>query len=66
MVMAEHEHRRPVKKDFQGKTISKFVRTADNIWHLKFTDGSAFAIQSELHYGLAILEICEVCGRDSR
>jgi len=56
-----HEHRRPMKRDFEGKTIYRFVRTADNVWQVYFTDGTAFAIQSELHYGLAVMEVCEVC-----
>lgn len=57
----EHRHRRPTKRDFEGKTVKRFVRTADNIWKLYFTDGSELAIQSELHYGLAVMELCETC-----
>lgn len=57
----EHKHRRPKKSDFEGKTIKRFVRTADNIWKFYFTDGTSFAIQSEFHYGLALMELCEIC-----
>jgi hypothetical protein len=39
-----HKHRRPTKRDFEGKTIKRFSRTADNIWRFWFTDGSSFAI----------------------
>jgi hypothetical protein len=60
---SEHRHRRPRKKDFEGKTIKRFVRTADNIWKFWFLDGSSFAIQSDLHYGLAVMELCDVCIR---
>lgn len=49
-----HKHRRPTKRDFEGKTIKRFSRTADNIWRFWFTDGSSFAIQSDLFYGLTL------------
>ena len=57
----EHVHRRPTKKDFEGKTVKRFVRSSDNVWKLYFTDGSAFAIQSDLFHGLPCLEVCDVC-----
>jgi len=59
----EHEHRRPEPSDFEGKTIRRFERSADNVWRLWFTDGTAFAIQSDNFgpYGLACMELCEVC-----
>jgi hypothetical protein len=63
--LVEHVHRRPRKKDFEGKTIRRFVRTADNIWKFYFTDGTSLAIQSETFgfgpYPLACMEICDVC-----
>lgn len=58
-----HLHRRPFKRDFEGKTIRKFRRDADNIWRFWFTDGSAFAIQSDLFSGLACMELCEQCAK---
>ena len=58
-----HEHRKPTKRDFEGKTIKKFVRSADNMWHFEFTDGTRFAVQSELHFGLAVMDLCDVCGK---
>lgn len=61
---AEHVHRRPLKRDFEGKTVKRFVRSADNVWRLWFTDGTAFAIQSDLFSGLACMEICDQCVRD--
>lgn len=61
--METHKHRRPRKKDFEGKTIKRFTCTADNIWRIWFTDGTAFAIQADLHSGVAIMELCETCGR---
>jgi hypothetical protein len=59
----DHIHRRPTKRDFQGKTIKRFVRSADNLWKFWFTDGSAFAIQSDNFgaYGLACMEVCDQC-----
>lgn len=59
----KHQHRRPRKRDFEGKTVTRFVRTADNIWRFWFSDGTSFAIQSETHYGAAIMELCDVCIR---
>jgi hypothetical protein len=56
-----HKHRRPKKIDFEGKTVKRFICTADNVWKFYFTDGSEFAIQSELHFGLPIMELCETC-----
>lgn len=56
-----HKHRTPRKKDWEGKMVKRFVRSADNVWRIYFADGSAFAIQSELHYGLPIMELCDVC-----
>lgn len=58
----EHQHRRPNKADFEGKTIRRFIRSADNIWRFQFTDGSRLAIQSDLFHGLPIMELCEACG----
>lgn len=62
----DHLHRRPRKKDFEGKTIAKFSRLGDNIWSFHFTDGSTFAIQSEtFSYGsygsVASMVLCEEC-----
>lgn len=57
-----HIHRRPKKQDFEGRTIKRFIKTADNIWRFEFTDGKKLAIQSELYYGLPIMELCEECG----
>lgn len=64
--LEEHVHRRPKKKDFEGKTIKRFVRSADNIWKFWFTDGTSFAIQSDSFgsYGVACMEVCDVCARD--
>lgn len=62
MAEQSHIHRRPKKPDFEGKTIQRFIRTADNVWKFRFTDGSSLAIQSDLFHGLACMEICEVCG----
>lgn len=59
--LAVHEHRRPKKTDFEGKTVKRFTRTADNLWKFSFTDGSSFAIQCEAERGLSYMEICEVC-----
>lgn len=62
--ISQHTHRRPVRRDFEGKTIKRFVRSADNIWRFKFTDGSSIAIQSETFGpGLACMELCETCGK---
>ena len=61
MEAADHIHRRPKKKDFEGKTIKRFQRSADNIWRFWFDDGTAFAIQSDLFHGLACMEICDQC-----
>ena len=60
-----HEHRKPTKKDFVGKTVSNFRRDADNVWRIWFTDGTSFAIQSEMYFGLPIMELCEVCADES-
>lgn len=57
----EHVHRRPRKKDFEGKTILRFKKSADNVWRLWFTDGTAFAIQCEATGGLPYMEVCEAC-----
>lgn len=59
----DHVHRRPTKRDFEGKTIKRFIRSADNVWKLYFTDGTSFAIQSDNFgpYGLACMEVCNVC-----
>lgn len=64
--LAGHIHRRPTKRDFEGKTIKRFIRSGDNVWRLWFTDGTAFAIQSDSFgpYGLACMEVCDVCARD--
>lgn len=59
--MKTHVHRRPKKKDFEGKTITKFQGGAANIWKFWFSDGTSFAIQSELFYGIPCMELCEVC-----
>ena len=59
--IAEHVHRRPRKRDFEGKTIKRFRCDADNVWRFWFTDGTAFAIQSETFCGVACMEICEEC-----
>lgn len=61
MPLVEHKHRRPKKRDFEGKTVKRFSRTADNVWRIWFTDGSAFAIQSDLFHGLPCMELCDVC-----
>lgn len=65
-IQTEHRHRRPMKRDFEGKTIKRFQRSADNVYRFWFTDGSAFAIQSELFHGLPLMEICEVCVKQPR
>jgi hypothetical protein len=59
----DHIHRRPIKRDFEGKTVKRFVRSTDNVWKFYFTDGTSFAIQSNNFgpYGLACMEICNVC-----
>lgn len=57
-----HTHRRPRKRDFEGKTILCFTCTADNVWKFVFTDGTSFAVQSETCSGCAIMELCEECG----
>ena len=57
----KYVHRRPKKKDFEGKSIKRFQKSADNIWRFWFDDGTSFAIQSETHHGLAIMELCDVC-----
>lgn len=61
----EHVHRRPKRKDFEGKTVSRFTLQADNIWKLEFTDGSRLAIQSDSfgQYGVACMALCEECGQ---
>ena len=56
-----HDHRRPKKRDFERKTVKRFVATADNIWRFWFTDGTSFAIQSENFSGVACMEICDQC-----
>lgn len=63
-VIIEHEHRRPIRRDFEGKTIKRFRRTADDVWRFWFTDGTSFAIQSDLFHGLACMELCETCVKD--
>jgi len=40
--------RRPRKKDFEGKTIKRFKRDADNVWHFEFTDGTKIEVWSEM------------------
>ena len=60
-VAERHVHRRPKKADFEGKTIKRFKRDADNHWRIWFTDGTGFAIQSELFSGLPCMELCDVC-----
>lgn len=59
----QHVHRRPRKKDFEGKTIRQFTLQADNIWQFQFSDGSKLAIQSDNfgHHGIACMALCEVC-----
>ena len=61
----KHVHRRPKKKDFEGKKIVKFILQADNIWKFQFEDGSRLAIQSDFlgHHGLPCMELCEECGQ---
>lgn len=54
----QHIHRKPTKKDFVGKTVSNFRRDADNVWRISFTDGTGFAIQSDVPY---VMEICDFC-----
>lgn len=61
-----HVHRKPRKSDFEGKTVKRFIYTADNIFKFFFTDGTSLAIQSDLHYGVAIMEICEQCSKPDR
>lgn len=56
-----HRHRRARKADFEGKTVLKFRPSADNIWRIWFTDGSAFAIQAESLTGIPYMELCDVC-----
>lgn len=58
---AIHEHRRPEKEDFEGKTITRFEPDADNVWRFWFTDGTAFAVQSESNDGIGYMELCDVC-----
>jgi hypothetical protein len=65
----EHVHRRPRKKDFEGKTVKRFQRTADNIWRIWFTDDTAFAIQTEIAgagtgLGVPFMELCDICVKD--
>lgn len=60
-VETQHRHRRVRKKDFEGKTIKRFVGSTDNVWRFWFTDGTSFAIQSENFHGVACMEICEQC-----
>lgn len=65
--IADHAHRRPRRSDFEGKTIERFYHDADNVWRFAFTDGTSLAIQSDLgHSGVAIMELCEVCGVKER
>lgn len=56
-----HEHRNPEKSDFEGKTVARFEPDADNVWRFWFTDGTAFAIQSESTNGIGYMELCNVC-----
>jgi hypothetical protein len=56
-----HEHRRPEKVDFEGKTVKRFEPDADNVWRIWFTDGTAFAIQCETTEGIGYMELCDVC-----
>jgi hypothetical protein len=56
--------RKPVAKDFVGKTIKSFRKHADNHWRVTFTDGSAIAINAENAYlgmgmSLPILEVID-------
>jgi hypothetical protein len=62
----EHVHRRARKNDFEGKTVRRFSPTADNIWRFWFTDGTAFAIQSENFSGIACMELCDECVRERK
>jgi len=63
----EHVHRRPKKQDFEGKTVKRFERTADNVWRLWFTDGTAFAIETEITGSMCpipFMRICDLCVKD--
>lgn len=61
----EHVHRRPCKRDFEGKTIHRFKADADNVWRIWFTDGTAFAIQCDTFgpHGVPGMELCDVCAQ---
>lgn len=60
-IVSLHIHRRPKKADFEGKTVKRFICSADNIWRIVFTDGSRFAIQCETDNGIPYMELCDVC-----
>lgn len=62
-----HNHYRPVPEDLEGKTVTKFVCDADNVWSLHFSDGTAVAIECEVsgEYGVPYMELCNTCWKDS-
>lgn len=62
----DHVHRKPRRRDFEGKTVAKFRSDADNVWRIWFTDGTAFAIQCDMSfgsYGIPFMELCDVCAQ---
>ena len=41
--------RRPQKRDFEGKTIARFVRSANNVVRFEFSDGTELEMWAECY-----------------
>lgn len=58
-----HRHYRANPADLVGKTIEAFDCSADNIWRLRFTDGTAVAIEADTvgAYHIPAMLLCDTC-----
>ncbi len=57
-----HKHYKADPKDLIGKTITGFECSAVNVWSLRFSDGTAVTIDSEVGaLGIPCMTLCNAC-----
>ena len=63
-----HKHYKPTPQDLVGKTIIAFECSAVNVWSLRFSDGTAVAIETEVFgpHGIPQMTLCNVCWQDEQ
>jgi hypothetical protein len=62
----QHKHYQPKPEDLIGKTIVAFECETVNMWVLKFSDGTAVAIDAEAvgMYNIPTMTFCNTCWTD--